>query len=388
MTARVLHLLDSFRQGGSESQALKLACGMEAAGRFEVVIACLDRSGPLLDRLTPEARSQVAEFKLDRFYDLNMLRQTVAFAKLLNRLKIQVIHTHDFYTNIFGMAGAALAGVPVRIASRREASKRAPIKRFAERQAYRLASAVVANCDRVHAELVFEGVNPDKVVTVHNGVQIPNSCDPACAADFDEGVRRTVCIVANLRPVKDHATLLRAARRVLEECPQTLFVLAGEGGLEDGLRKYAADLGISASVQFLGRCESVPSLLERSGVCVLSSQSEGFPNVVLEYMAAGRPVVSTRVGGVAEAITDSYNGFLVEPGDDSKMAGRIVTLLRNTDLAVQMGARSHAIAVERFSADAQRLRVEALYHRLLAGLPARSDAMGAAADPRVTTGSP
>jgi L-malate glycosyltransferase len=374
---RVLHLLDSFRQGGSESQALKLASAMDLAGRFEIQIACLDRSGPLLDLLPAQSRSGIPEFKLNTFYDPTMVRRTIEFSRLLKRLHIQIIHTHDFYTNIFGMIGAAVAATPIRIASRREASKRTPIKRFAERQAYRLSSAVIANCEQVRSELIKEGVHPTKVVTVHNGVQIPDAFGSGSArAPATSRPHPVVCIVANLRPVKDHAMFLRAAKRILERCPKARFVVAGEGQLMSSLQSYAVDLGIGAAVDFLGRCDNVPELLSRSNVCVLSSQSEGFPNVVLEYMAAGKPVVSTCVGGVGEAITDNLNGFLVEPGDDAKMADRIVALLCNPDLALRMGQKNRAIA-ERFSAETQRSRVEALYMRLLDGLPAAVEFPGA-----------
>lgn len=377
MKPRVLHLLDSFRQGGSESQALKLACAIDREGRFEVVIACLDRSGPLLDKLTPESRSRIPEFKLNAFYDPTMLRQTVEFSRLLKRLRIKIIHTHDFYTNIFGMIGAAIAGTPIRIASRREAAKRAAVKRFAERQAYRSSSAVIANCEQVRTELIAEGVNAAKIVTVYNGVEIPGRPVGVGPAAGNSLPHPTVCIVANLRPVKDHATFLRAAKRVLQECPEARFVVAGDGPLRASLQSDAANLGIESAVDFLGRSDNVPELLSRSNVCVLSSQSEGFPNVVLEYMVAGKPVVSTWVGGVGEAITDNRNGFLVKSGDDVKMADRIIALLREPDMALRMGQKNRVLAADRFSSEAQRARVEALYTRLLDGLPAAEEVPGA-----------
>ena len=101
-------------------------------------------------------------------------------------------------------------------------------------------------------------------------------------------------------------------------------------------------------------------------MCVLSSASEGFSNAVLEYMAAGRPVVATRVGGIEEAVRDGYNGFIVDPGDYVQMAERIVLLLENPGRAREMGKRSRDIAVGRFSRRRQVERVEHLYQDLLA----------------------
>lgn len=361
----VMHLIDSFRQGGSESQALNLYLEMKKSGWLDVKLACLDRSGPLLMKLPPADSEVIPEFKLNNFYDVRMCLQLYRFVRLLKQLKVEVVHTHDFYTNIFGMLAAVIAGVPVRIASRREGQKRGRVKRFVERLAYGASSAVVANCDRIRNDLVAEGIAAKKVVTVFNGVSVESfqTANTGLAAQTPHpGV---VTIVANLRPVKDHAMFLRAGRRVVERCRATSFVIAGEGELEGSLRQMAAASGLAGNVQFIGRCDDVPALLKRSDICVLSSKSEGFSNAVLEYMAAGRPVVATLVGGIDEAVTDGYNGFLVDPGDDFRMADAINLLLENPAMARTMGERSREIIIERFSRQRQLEKVEQLYRSLL-----------------------
>ena len=362
----VMHLIDSFRQGGSESQALNLYLEMKRSGRVGVELACLDRTGPLLSELPPWEQGRVPEFKLTSFHDLRMAREVFKFVRLLRDRQVDVIHTHDFYTNIFGMLGATLAGVPVRVASRREAAKRPRVKRFLERLAYRLASAVVANCDRVRRDLIAEGVPSTKIFTLYNGVAIEPAELSSMQRESRPPGRGLVTIVANLRPVKDHVTFLRAAQRVVDTCREATFVLAGEGDLEESLRNTASELGIARSVHFIGRCDDVPGLLERSDVCVLSSRSEGFPNAVLEYMAAARPVVATSVGGISEAISNGYNGFLVDPGNEVEMAERIVQLLENPGIAAEMGRRNREIAADRFSRQRQLSMAERLYCGLLA----------------------
>ncbi len=150
--------------------------------------------------------------------------------------------------------------------------------------------------------------------------------------------RLFVTILANLRlALKDHPTFLRAARRVQARRPA--------GALHRRRRRRArrtdapagGELGLAADVFFTGPCRRVPELLSVSDVCVLSSVSEGFPNVIVEYMAAGRPVVSTDVGGAGEAIVEGRTGFLVAPGDVERMADRIVGLLRDAPQREGMG---------------------------------------------------
>ncbi len=160
---------------------------------------------------------------------------------------------------------------------------------------------------------------------------------------------------------------LRAARRVLDAVPEAAFLLAGEGKLTDQLRALASELGVGDKTFFLGRCEGVGTLLQVSDVCVLSSKAEGFSNAILEYMAAGRPVVATDVGGSGEAVVEGETGFLVSSGDCQTMAQRIVSLLKDPERRRVMGERSRRVVLEKFSCEAQLKSTEALYDKLLGG---------------------
>ena len=130
------------------------------------------------------------------------------------------------------------------------------------------------------------------------------------------------------------------------------------------LRALAGELGIDDCTFFLGRCELLADLLSISDVCVLSSKAEGFSNSILEYMAAGRPVVATDVGGAREAVIEGRNGHLVPAGDELKMAERIIGLLGSEDSS-GMGAEGRKVVLEKFSPEAQLARTEELYDRLL-----------------------
>jgi L-malate glycosyltransferase len=391
---RVVHFVGTFAQGGSERQAIQLAGLMKRCGRYDVRLATLDPYGLLREEAEQLGFQDIAAYPLTSFYNWNMAVQLSRCASQLRSSKVSVIHTHDFYSNIFAITAGALAGVPVRIASRRETGGiRTPAQQWAERRAYGLAHAVVANSQAVRLQLLREGVTERKTKVIYNGLELERFRRPGPGAtkgtEFlpaEENPRRPisreemlamlglptqegykiVTIVANLRhPVKDHVTFLRAASLVRREIPEACFVLAGEGKLLEPMRRLALELDLHDRAFFLGRCQRIPQLLQVSEVCVLSSRFEGFSNAILEYMAAGRPVVATDVGGAREAVTEGETGYLVAAGDQGAMAARIVRLLRNHEEATSFGERGRRVVEERFSSMAQLRNTEELYRRLL-----------------------
>jgi glycosyltransferase involved in cell wall biosynthesis len=383
----VLQLIPSFHQGGSERQAVQLTRLLNESGRCRVFVACLERSGVLLDDIARLGLGEIAEYPLTSFYNLNALKQSRRFTAFLREHEIDVVQTHDFYSNVFGMAAARRARIPVRIASKRETGgMRTAAQRFVELQAFRLAQAIIVNSEAVGQQLIQDGVSAGKVVMVYNGLDLRRVTTPtgwkreetlaALGLPCEED-RRFVTIVANLQhEVKDHPTFLRAAKRVHAAVPEAAFVLAGEGRLTDSLRAQATQLGLEEAVFFLGRCSRIAELLAVSDVCVLSSIAEGFSNSILEYMAAARPVVVTDVGGAREAVEEGETGYLVKSGDDETMAARIVSLLREPELAQSMGERGRRVVEQKFSCEAQLENTLNLYRQLLAAVcPAKFQAI-------------
>jgi glycosyltransferase involved in cell wall biosynthesis len=275
------------------------------------------------------------------------------------------------------MSAGALARLPVRVASMREtAGMRTSTQKRVQRVAYSLAHHVVANSQAVSQVLIADGVPAEKVSVIYNGLDLKRLAPQTFSRAETLGLlgldsetdppRRFISIVANMRhEVKDHRMFLRAARRVVEVVPDAAFLLAGEGELTGSLRELAAELGIHERTYFLGRCERVAELLSVSEICVLSSKAEGFSNSILEYMAAGRPVVATNVGGAAELIREGETGYLVPAGDDEMMAARLIDLLRDPNRSRMMGDAGKRIVEEQVSCEAQLSRTEDLYERLL-----------------------
>lgn len=370
-------MIDSFHQGGSERQALQLTRLLHDHGQFQLKLACLSPDGMLRREIEDLNLGEIRAFPLDSFYDRNALVQLRRFASHLRAAKINILHTHDFYTNIFGMTAGALARLPVRIASRRETSgMRSTAQTKTQVLAYALAHQVVANSEAVRGQLVAEGVRAEKIAVIYNGLDLNRVASPptltraealaALGLPRELQQRHFVTIVANMRlAVKDYPLFLRAARRVREAVPAAAFLLAGEGELTESIKAEAKELALDRDAFFLGRCEQLAELFAVSAVCVLSSRAEGFSNSILEYMAAARPVVATDVGGAGEVIVEGETGYLVPAGDDQLMADRIISLLHEPDRARAMGEAGRRIVVQKFSREAQLERTVALYNALL-----------------------
>jgi glycosyltransferase involved in cell wall biosynthesis len=359
--------------GGAESQALQLARLLSEGGRYEPHIACLEKRGVLLPIAEKLGLPEIEEFSLRSFHDVNAARQLVRFSCFLRRRRIDILHTEGFYTNVFGLLGAALAGTAVRIGFRGETTGwRSSRQNQMERIAFWTATMVHANSLAVKRQLVDEGVPEKRIKVIYNGLDLarvttnPGDRPEDIRAKFGFRQQHLVTIIANMHhPVKDHETFLRSAREVFLRLSDVAFAIAGEGRLQPGLEALASELGIGAVTHFLGSCDNIADLLSVSSVCVLSSKAEGFSNSILEYMAAGRPVVATDAGGAREAILDGETGYIVRIGDHASMASRIVDLLCSPELCSQMGLRARQRVIERFSSDAQLANTERLYDQLL-----------------------
>ncbi|MBK9313215.1 MAG: glycosyltransferase [Acidobacteria bacterium] len=362
--------------GGSERQAAQLSQLLHEGSRYQVFVACLDPSGDWGKELNRIGIKEVPSFKFYSFYSFGFVKQLFRFIRYLRERKIDIIHTHDFYTNVFGMIGATLAGVHVRIASKRETEGwRTPSQQAVEKYSYRFAHAILVNAKAVRAHLIKGGIRADKIATVYNGLDLNRITshmsrdEIALLLNLPGGNnQRYITILANLlHPVKDHPTFLRAAQLVKQSVPDARFIIAGEGPLQEQTKLFAEELGLSNDVLFTGICKHVAELLSISEICVLSSKSEGFSNSILEYMGAGRPVVATDVGGARESIIEGKTGYLVQPGDHQMMASRIIDLLSNPEEARRMGQLGRQIVEQKFSCQAQVDSIERLYARLLSG---------------------
>ncbi len=373
MKKNVLQLIGSFHQGGSERQAVQLAKLLREDGTYNIFLASLNNEGILRDEAEKIGFTEIPEFRLTSFYDLNFARQLQKFVRFLKQNKIEIVHTHDFYTNVFGISAALLAGVRAKIASKRETGgMRSKLQKTVEKRIFKTSDAIVVNAEAVKNYLTGEGISSEKIEIIYNGIDlerlIPQETNrqKICAElnlPNEEDIK-FITLVANLRhDVKNQRMFLHVAQRLKEKFPDAHFVLAGEGELKNDLENLAKDLAITENTHFIGRNMKIPELLSVSFAGALTSRAEGFSNSILEYMAAKLPVVATNVGGASEAIIEGETGFLVESNDDEAMANRLTELLQNSEKARKMGELGRKTVEENFSSVAQLNNVLTLYRR-------------------------
>ncbi|MBA3638666.1 MAG: glycosyltransferase, partial [Acidobacteria bacterium] len=326
--------LTSFDPGGTERQMTELIRRLDDA-RFRVHVVCLRKEGAWLPKVTSHAAS-VVEFRISGFARLATALQIWRFAQWCRRERIAVLHTCDFYSNIFGLVGGALARVPVRIGSRRELNPDKTERQIRlQRLAYRFASRVVANSPAAAAILRTEGVPSSAVVMIPNGVDAS-----AYPEKTDRSDVRKVITVANLRPEKNHETLIAAAAQLASSCPNLRYQIVGEGSRRAILERLAAKHRVTQIVDFLGHREDVPALLAAADIFVLPSRSEAFPNGAIEAMAAGLPVVASAVGGLLDLVETGRTGILVPPSDPEPLAVAIRSLYEDPQRAREMGRQA------------------------------------------------
>jgi glycosyltransferase involved in cell wall biosynthesis len=373
MKASIIHVvfsIDTMSVGGTEMNALRTAERLDRS-RFKLTVVTLRGDGPLAERYAAIG-VPVARFPIFSLHSPATARQSIRLARFLREERVSIVHCHDQYSNFFSVVSARLARVPVIISSKRWLHSTLAY-RIANGIGFRLSTRVLANSPAVARSLERDDrLESKRIVVLSNFVDDaafvppPDSQLVAWRRELALGDTTTVVgIVASLLPIKDHATLLRAASVLRAGWPDVRFVIVGAGPELAPLETLAASLGISEIVRFAGQRPQIPSFHHLFDLSVLCSTSEGFPNTLVEAMAAGRPIVATDVGGVPDAVRHEDNGLLVPPQNPHALAAGIESLLSNPARARLMGSRGLARARTEFTAAVIIGSLERSYEELL-----------------------
>ncbi|MDA1179290.1 MAG: glycosyltransferase [Planctomycetota bacterium] len=356
-------------EAGTEGHLLRLIRGLDRS-RFSPRLIVLQSSQWLYRVQDDRVPVDCLEFQsFSRLRDWNCLGR---LSRHFRQYSTQIVELHFTDAHFLGSLAARQARIPVVISCRRDlghqhTSKSLLMTRFANPW----ISRFLAN-----SHLVAERMSQREGVARHRFDVIPNGVDLAAfdlhtqrepSPEFLQATqgKRIVTLLANLRPVKNVQGFLAAAQQVASIIPDVCFVILGQGEQADALRAQAEQLGIARSICWMGSVTNPAAYLAHSHVGCLTSHAEGFSNAIVEYMAAGIPVVATRVGGAEEAIVEGITGHLVDPNDMPRLAQCIANLLQDETRRSTMGRASRQRVEELFTHQIQLAAYQAYYERLL-----------------------
>ena len=351
---RILHLIDSLGVGGTEKQ-LVLTIKQLGQDTFEHHVLVFN---PNYDYFKDELmRCGVKIWYLPEG-KRNYLMRFLEIVKLIKKVKPHVLHSwayhHNFYAGVAGMA----AGIRRRIGSVRNDYFRSikTIKKMWRMLAEKTITDYVVNSKETYSQMISVGIHEKKINYIPNFVDYGNLVvsNQNVGADHQDSDRVfTLGIIGNLRKQKNHLMFVDVvyqvnklydvrgilAGQVIQEDPSVLL------DLENQIRAY----NLNERFSYLGFRPDVGRLFAEFDVFCLTSNFEGLPNVIIEAMAAGKPVVSTMVGAIPNLVEDGVTGFLVEPGDVSAFVVAVENLINDPELRIRMGEASRQTIEKRFN---------------------------------------
>jgi len=339
---RLLHIVKNLPTGGIQRQLLELLRRYDRKRVLPLVCSIKDKGqiGMEIETLGVEV------ICLDRPKEGFDLFALIDLYKLIKEREIQIVRTHSFKANLHGIIAARMAGVPCIVASVHNVYEKERERNFGRRISNRClsnyADKIVAVSNAVKSDIMkYDGIAGEKVEIIYNGIDIDKFKSSAGSPVRERlGIPQGIPVigtVGRLHPQKGQKYLLGAVSVLKNKFPALRLLLVGDGPLRKELEDYAETLGITENVLFLGMRRDIPELLSAMDIFVFPSLWEGLGNVLIEAMAAGKPVVATDIPPVREIVTSEDSGFLVPPADSQALAEAIALILEDSALREALG---------------------------------------------------
>jgi glycosyltransferase involved in cell wall biosynthesis len=340
--------------------AKQIAVGLNRRGSYACSMYGVDHGGPLAAVLTDEG-IPFRIFSRNGRFDVGLIYRLAA---QLRHDRIQVVHTHHLGQLMYAGIAGRLAGARIVHTEHETYTIDAPRFRLLLRLLSNLTDVVTAVSEPVAMFLKKQvGISSAKIQTIPNGVDISRYRSATALTRSSLGWKDedvVIGCIARLEPEKGHAILLDAFQQVHARAPHARLLLIGEGSERDALTAKVGTLNLNGSVQFLGVRSDIPALLATSDVVTLASFREGLPMALLEAMAAGKPVVATRVGSIPDVIKDGRSGLLFPSGDTNELAQALHIMVGDAQKRREFGAEGFKSVQSGYSFD----RTLELYHQV------------------------
>lgn len=378
---KVVRIIARLNIGGPAIHVILLSEGLK---EYETVLVKgmeADSEGDMMDLAHERGVKPVIVDRLGR--DLNVVRDLSTLwhlYRLLRKERPDIVHTHTAKAGTLGRIAARLAGVPVVIHTFHGhvlSGYFSPMKtRFftlIERWLARWSDVIINVSEKCREDLLSVGIGNDKkMITIPLGLELDRFQQqvPALAGRFRErlGIPEDVPVVshvARMVPIKRHDVFLRAIRRVWDQFPEARFVLVGDGEMRPQLERLAEELDLDDRLVWAGFVREQELIYADTDLLVLTSDNEGLPVAVIEALASGRPVISTRVGGVPELIDEGETGYIVPPGNPEALADALVDALSDMDRLRRMGQKGQQKTLEKYNSHRLVHDIDRLYQSLL-----------------------
>lgn len=348
---RIVHVSLGTNVGGMEKLLVEFA-RLTDRDRYALTFISLQERGELAAQIESHDWPVIAFDKSDGLKPALIGR----LAKQLRSVAPEILHTHNTAGFVYGVAAGVIAGVPkiihTRHGQRFESSAR-------QTRMFRLMSRWVDRVVTVSSDArrltIEEGIEAEKTVAIRNGVDLNRFSMPT-----NRSLGR-IAVVARLSPEKDIASLVHAVKIMAQQSVSPHLDVIGDGSERESLQSLVTTFGLNDQVHFHGIRDDIPAVLADASIFVLPSLTEGISLTLLEAMASGLPVVACNVGGNPEVVQDGESGFLVPPGDPSALAGAILKLHHDNELAAKLGLAGRRRVEQQFCIHRMISSYEKLY---------------------------
>ena len=362
---RIAFCITDLDVGGAERMFVELVTRLDRR-RWEPRVYCLSGAGVLVEKLTASGIS-VTCFNAKSLRNLGVIWRLAAELKQFQPAMLQ---SFLFHANFVGRLAAWWAGVPIVVCGIRVAERRSRIPLWLDRLTQAFVDHNVCVSQAVAEFSIRDsGLRPAKVSVIPNAVDFSFFANAEAVPRKDLGLSDSAPLtlfVGRLDPQKAPLVLLEAFARLLDRHPDWQLLFVGEGVLRSSMTEWIANHGLERSIRIVGWRPNVPQILKAADVLVLPSLWEGMPNIVLEAMASGLPVVVSRVEGTDELIRDRESGLLVAPGSVAELELGIEAVLTDRDFSSRLAREAQQTALISFTFESMVAAYEQLYSRLLA----------------------
>ena len=391
---KIVYIITRLDKGGSAETTL-LTVSLLNRERYEVFLI---HGFTLESNMSPEEKEAVqhdlvmAEDKGVKVFVIPSLVRRLSFKndllafisiyRLIKQIKPHIVHTHTSKAGVLGRLAAYLAGVPIIIHTPHGHVFHSyygliltNIFVFAEKISSFMTNKIIALTEKEKVEHLEKGIaSTEKFTIIHSGVKLDyfmNMSIDIKAKKKELGIPpgyNVVGTIGRLVPIKGYKYLISDAKMIVEEIDKPVFVIVGDGYLKLELEKYAEDVGVRKDIIFTGWRSDSSDILCLFDIFVLPSLNEGMGRVIIEAMTLGKPVVASSVGGILDLIKEGENGILVPPRDPDSLGKALLQLIRNKDLAEELGENGKAMVYPEFDISVMLKKIDGLYESLLSKL--------------------